>query len=141
MVLLDTMVLSELRKRSRNPGLISWIASLPTNDLFVSVVSIGEIQRGIEMKRNQDPAFARSLADWLDRVLMSYQERSLPIDLSTVRRWGRLGAALGHRGADLMVAATALQRALTVATRNLRGTNWKRLARSRSYTIAAVSEP
>lgn len=120
MFLLDTVALSELRKRDRNPGLVAWISGRPTADLFLSVVTIGEIQRSIALQRVKDAAFAAMLASWLDRVLAAYGERILPFDLETARRWGELSAALGHDGADLMIAATGLNHGLTVVTRNLR---------------------
>lgn len=120
MYLLDTVVLSELRRRDRNPGLVAWIAGRPTADLFVSVVTIGEIERGIALQRSKDADFAKRLAAWLDQVLTIHAERILPFDLGAARRWGRLSADLGHDGADLMIAATGLERGLTVVTRNLR---------------------
>ena len=90
MILLDTMVLSELRKSHPNPKVMAWLQQLPTNDVFISVISIGEIERGI----------------------------SKAADIA--RRCGRLSAELGHDGADLLIAATAAAHRLTVATRNLR---------------------
>ena len=69
MFLLDTDVLSDLRRRERNPRLVRWVSSQRTADLYLSVVSIGEIERGIARKRSRDPAFARVLAGWLDTVL------------------------------------------------------------------------
>ena len=120
MILLDTVILSELRKRQRDPGLAAWVAAQRSGDLFVSVVTIGEIQRGIDLQRSKDPPFAAALADWLDRLLIGYAERILGFDLGMARRWGRLAADLGHDSADLMIAATALERGLTVVTRNVR---------------------
>ena len=120
MFLIDTMVLSELRRRERDPGVVSWIASQRQEDCFLSVVSIGEIERGISKRRVADPAFARQLADWLDALLRLHGQRLLPVDLAIARRWGQLSAALGHQGADLLIAATAQEHGLTVVTRNLR---------------------
>ncbi|MFM7313579.1 MAG: type II toxin-antitoxin system VapC family toxin [Cyanobium sp.] len=120
MFLIDTMVLSELRRRQRDPGVAAWIASQRQEDCFLSVVSIGEIERGIARRRSADPAFARQLADWLDQLLRLHGDRLLPVDLGTARRWGQLSAQLGHDGADLLIAATALKHGLTVVTRNLR---------------------
>ena len=120
MFLLDTVILSELRKRQRDRGLAAWVAAQRSGDLFVSVVTIGEIQRGIDLQRSKDPPFAAALADWLDRLLIGYAERILGFDLGMARRWGRLAADLGHDSADLMIAATALERGLTVVTRNVR---------------------
>jgi len=119
MFLIDTVTLSELRKRERDPKVVAWFERQRTADLFLSVISIGEIERGIARQRATDPGFASALAAWLDRVLTLYGERILPFDLRAARRWGALSAALGHDSADLMIAATALENALTVVTRNV----------------------
>jgi len=118
--LIDTMVLSELRRRQRDPGVVAWIGAQRQEDCFLSVVSIGEIERGIARQRSADPAFAQQLAAWLDQLLRLHEQRLLPVDLATARRWGQLSAELGHDGADLLIAATALEHGLTVVTRNLR---------------------
>ena len=120
MFLIDTMVLSELRRRQRDPGVVAWIRNQRQEDCFLSVVSIGEIERGIARRRSADPAFAEQLAAWLDQLLRLHDQRLLPVDLATARRWGQLSADLGHDGADLLIAATALEHGLTVVTRNLR---------------------
>ncbi len=119
MFLIDTVVLSELRRLKRNPTVVTWFERQRTADLFVSVISIGEIERGIARQRPTDPAFAGALAVWLDKLLALYGERILPFDLQMARRWGALSAALGNESADLMIAATALENGLTVVTRNV----------------------
>ncbi len=119
MYLIDTVVLSELRKPQRDVRLAAWIARQRTTDLFVSVVTIGEIERGIARQRATDPDFAAALATWLDRMLALYGERVLPLDLQIARRWGQLSAALGNDSADLTISATALEHGLTVVTRNV----------------------
>ena len=119
MFLLDTVVLSELRKRQRDPAVVMWIAAQRSADLFVSVISIGEIERGIALQQTKDPRFAEALGLWLDRVIALYGDRILPFDLNVARRWGRLSAAIGNDSADLMIAATALEHGLTVVTRNV----------------------
>jgi toxin FitB len=118
MYLIDTVTLSELRKRERDRMVVTWFEQQRTTDLFVSVITIGEIERGIARQRVTDPAFAGALAAWLDRVLALYGERIVPFDLRTARRWGALSAGLGNDCADLMIAATALEHGLTVVTRN-----------------------
>ena len=120
MYLIDTMVLSELRLRQRNPGVVAWISNQRQEDCFLSVVSIGEIERGIARKRSSDAGFATQLAEWLDQLLRLYGDRLLPVDVGVARRWGLLSAEIGHDSADLLIAATALERGLTVVTRNLR---------------------
>ena len=119
MFLIDTVTLSELRRRQRDPVVVAWFERRRTADLFLSVISIGEIERGIARQRATDQAFADALAAWLDRVLGLYGERVLPFDLRAARRWGALSAALGNDSADLMIAATALEHGLTVVRRNV----------------------
>ena len=102
-LLLDTDILSALRRRSRNPSVVAWLESQRTADLHLSVVTIGEVERGIARQRDRDPAFARELADWLDKVLTWYGDRVLAVDTGTARRWGpALPAARAHerRSAD-----------------------------------------
>lgn len=120
MFLIDTMVLSELRRRQRDPGVVAWIRAQRQEDCFLSVVSIGEIERSIARRKTADPAFAAQLADWLDQLLWLHGQRLLPVDLATARRLGQLSADPGHHGTDLLIAATALEHGLTVVTRNLR---------------------
>jgi hypothetical protein len=119
MFLIDTVTLSELRRRERDPKVVKWFERQRTADLFLSVVSIGEIERGIARQRAIDPGFAGALAEWLDRVVTLYGERIVPFDLRAARRWGALSAAFGNDSADLMIAATALENGFTVVTRNV----------------------
>ena len=120
MFLLDTDVLSAFRRRDRRPDAVQWLEAQRNVDLHLSVVTIGEIERGITQQERRDPAFAAELASWLDRVLAWYGDRILPVNVLTARRWGQLSATLGHAGADLLIAATALEHGLTVITRNVR---------------------
>lgn len=120
MFLLDTVVLSELRKRERNVGLTQWIIGKNDGELFISVVTVGEIERGIRQQRTKDNVFAQRLADWLEQLLLSYADRILPITTPIARRWGQLSADLGRADADILIASTALEHGLTVVTRNER---------------------
>jgi hypothetical protein len=120
MYLLDTVVLSELRKRDRHPGVMRWLSDKPADAIFLSAVTIGEIERGIARQRSHDPAFAEALESWLDRTVHVYGDRILAVDTAVARRWGQLSARLGHHGADLLISATALEHALIVVTRNVR---------------------
>lgn len=118
MFLLDTVVLSELRKQHADRSVVAWMERQRPTDVFLSVITIGEIERGIALRQASSPGFAQALAVWLDRVLSLYGGRILPFDVSAARRWGALSAALGSQSPDLQIAATALERGLTVVTRN-----------------------
>jgi predicted nucleic acid-binding protein len=120
MILLDTVVLSELRKARPSPGVINWLSRQRDSELFLSVVSLGEIERGIERKRSSDPAFAAVLERWLDDLVNLYGDRILPVTPVIARRWGSLSARIGNDSADLLIAATAITHGLQVATRNVR---------------------
>ncbi len=120
MILLDTVVLSELRKSRPAPAVLEWLGTFREEELFLSVVSLGEIERGIALKRAHDPQFATLLADWLDVLQRSHADRILPVTPAIARRWGNLSARLGNGGADLLIAATALTHGLSVATRNVK---------------------
>ncbi len=118
MILLDTVIVSELRKARPNPRVMAWMRGLRETDVFLSVVTIGEIERGISKVRDSD--FALALTRWLEELLRFYGDRILPVTPDVARRWGRLSADIGHEGADLLLAATAAAHGLTVATRNVR---------------------
>lgn len=118
--LLDTVVLSELRKRNRNPGIESWIPTVRHSQLFLSVVTFGEVERGISRQKKENPQFAETLAEWIETILRHYHDRILPVDARISRRWGQLSDQLGHGGVDLLIAATALEHGLIVVTRNVR---------------------
>ena len=120
MYLLDTMVLSELRRWRPDPSLVNWLEHVRPTDVYLSVVTIGEVEKGIDKQQRRDPAFAGRLAVWLDGVLRYYAARILAIDVNVARRWGRLADAHGHAGADLLIAATAIEHGLAVVTRNVR---------------------
>lgn len=118
--LVDTDVLSLLRRRERHPALADWLAGLEDDGLFLSVVTIGEIERGVALKRASDPIFADALTDWLDVTIRVFGDRVLDVTPAVARAWGRLSAEVGHGGADLLIAATARVHGLTVVTRNVR---------------------
>ena len=120
MFLIDTDVLSALRRRERYPQIARWMSRQREGDLYLSVVSIGEIERGIIRQQRSNPDFARTLALWLDSVIKLYGEQILGVNLAVARRWGQLSAGIGNDSADLLVAATALEHGLSVVTRNVR---------------------
>jgi toxin FitB len=118
LILLDTMVWSEFRKSRPHPKVSAWFRVQTASDLYLSVISIGEIERGIS--RASDRVFAAELSAWLEDTLRFYADRILPVTPDIARRWGRLSAELNHDDVDLLIAATAASHRLTVATRNVR---------------------
>lgn len=118
MFLLDTVIVSELRQRQPDRGVLGWVSAQQEDHLYLSVLTLGEIERGIEKRRKGGPEFADALAAWLENLTRLYADRILPVTPSVARRWGRLSAQLGHESADLLIAATALSYGLTVVTRN-----------------------
>jgi predicted nucleic acid-binding protein len=119
MYLLDTVVLSELRKKRPNANVVAWIGTVADAELYVSAATVVEIEFGIGRQRTLDPPFAEALAGWLDTMLRVYGDRVLPITVQIARRWGTLVAEIGNRDLDLAIAATALEEGLTVVTRNV----------------------
>ena len=118
MYLLDTNVVSELRKRKPHQDVVEWIRGAPEESLFLSVVSVGEIQAGIEITREQDPRKAAEIEDWLTNVAQTYN--IVPADAPIFRRWAQLmHRRPDHHLEDALIAATALVRGMTVVTRNI----------------------
>lgn len=120
-LLLDTNVLSELRKGSRcDPNVLRWMATVDETELHTSAVVLGELNRGIERVRPRDPDFAASLERWLKRTMDAMGERILPIDRPVALAWGRIAAPRTVPPIDGLLAATALVHNLTLVTRNVR---------------------
>lgn len=119
MYILDTNVLSAVRRPDRAPQVAAWLQGKPDEALFLSVITLGEIARGIRQQDRRDPAFARDLQLWLDRTVLLFSDRILSFGAEDARIWGRLSAEIGHAGADLMIAATALHHGATVVTGNV----------------------
>lgn len=119
MYLLDTDVISAVRRPARAPQVSAWLRGRAEAELFLSVVTLGEIERGIRAQERANPPFAADLRAWVDRTVRLFSDRILPFDAEAARTWGRLSADIGHGGADLMIAATALARGATVVTGNL----------------------
>lgn len=119
--LVDTNVLSELRKGDRaNEGVRSWFASAEDDDLFTSVLVLGEVRRGIESIRRRDAPAALALEQWLSRLTATFSDRVLPVDAQVADRWGRLNVPDPIPTVDGLLAATALAHDLVLVTRNTR---------------------
>jgi toxin FitB len=117
--LLDTNVVSELRRLRPHGAVLAWLRDVPDSDLHLSAVTLGELQAWVEITREQDPAKAAEIEGWLDQVAATYNV--LAMDARTFRCW----ACLTHRRSntlieDAMIAATAVVHNLTVVTRNVR---------------------
>ena len=119
MYLLDTNIVSELRRARPHGAVLAWFGSTTDEDLHLSVVTVGEIQAGIEITRERDEDKAAEIEDWLGQVVQTYN--MLSMDARTFRVWARLM----HRKSDkliedAMIAATAIVHNLTVVTRNVK---------------------
>ena len=117
--LLDTNVISEIRKGARgDPGVVRW-AGRRQDDVWLSVLTVGEIRRGIEMKRRKDEVTALHLEVWLQGLLGSFESRILPVDGRVAEVWGRLNVPDPNPTVDTLLAATAIVHGLTLVTRNV----------------------
>jgi predicted nucleic acid-binding protein len=117
--LLDTNVLSELRKGHRtNASVTAWYATTDSQELFTSVLVIGEIRQGVEKKRGMDPIFASKLENWLRGIIRDYQSRILAVTLEVGELWGSLCLNQTVSEPDGLIAATALFHNLTLVSRN-----------------------
>ncbi len=117
--LIDTNVISEVRKGARcDANVAAWYAAIEDDDLYLSVLVLGEIRRGIERARAGEPAKARALEQWLSVVSRSFGNRILPVDQRVAEEWGRIRAKRSAPVIDALLAATARVYDLTLATRN-----------------------
>lgn len=118
MFVLDANVISAVRRPDRAPSVAAWLRGRAESELFLSVVILGEIERGIRKQERRSPDFAADLHVWTDRTMTLLADRILPFGAEDARIWGRLSADLGHDGADLVIAATALAHGAAVVTGN-----------------------
>ena len=115
--LLDTNIVSDLRKR-RAP-VVQWISDKTSAQLFISVLTLGEIARGVTMKARRDPASAAHLGAWLERTRTTFADRVIEVSEDIAVEWGRLSVARTRSDIDGLIASTAIVHGLTIVTRNV----------------------
>ncbi len=117
--LLDTNVVSELRRRRPDEAVLGWFDRATASELYLSVLTIGELRQGIESLRRRDPRGAEALESWHTGLLSAYADRIVPVDAAVADRWGRLNVPDRVPVVDGMLAATALVHGWTLVTRNI----------------------
>jgi predicted nucleic acid-binding protein len=117
--LLDTNVVSEIRKKAPDPGVSAWLASVPDDELFLSVLVVGEIRQGIERLARRDLAQAEIFEQWLSLLVQAYGDHIVPITARVAEAWGRLNVPDPVPVVDGLMAATALVHDWTLVTRNV----------------------
>jgi predicted nucleic acid-binding protein len=118
--LLDTNIVSELRKRNPDSQVLAWYGTVRPEDLYLSVLTIGEIRRGVEQLRRRDPVRAARMEWWLTGLRTSYRNRILEVDANIAEEWGRINVPNPLPVIDGVLAASAIVRGWTLVTRNVR---------------------
>ena len=118
--LIDTNIISEVRKGDRcEPNVAAWYASIDDRDIYLSVLVLGEIRKGVERARAHDSGRARALEAWLSVVRESFGDRVLAVDQKVADEWGRMSAKRPVSSIDALLAATAKIHKMTLVTRNV----------------------
>jgi predicted nucleic acid-binding protein len=117
--LLDTNVLSETRRRKADERVMAFLSGAEPTALYISALTLGELRKGVALKRRTDPDAAQKLSGWVDGLEFSFADRILGIDAATARHWGDWSAERPRPVIDTLLAATAVQRDLTLVTRNV----------------------
>jgi predicted nucleic acid-binding protein len=118
--LLDTNVLSETRKKRADAGVISFLQAAEASSLYISVLTLGELRKGVAKKKLEDPEAARRLAEWVDGLEFSFADRMIGIDTAIARLWGDWSGNRPRAVVDTLLAATAVKHGLSLVTRNIR---------------------
>jgi predicted nucleic acid-binding protein len=118
--LLDTNIISERQRPRPDPGVVDWLRATPGHHLYVSVLVVGELRRGIEALRRRDPGRAWAPQLWLRELVTTYNDRILPVSVAVAEQWGKLGVPDRLPAVDALLAATARVHDLTIVTRNVK---------------------
>lgn len=118
--LLDTNVLSETRKKKADAGVISFLEAAEASTLYISVLTLGELRKGVAKKKLEDSEAAKRLTGWLEGLEFSFADRILSVDAAIARLWGDWSGERPRPVVDTLLAATAVLHELTLVTRNVR---------------------
>ena len=116
--LLDTNILSETRKKQADEKVVAFLTSADPSSIYISILTLGELRKGVAQKRRTDPATAASLAAWVDGLEFGFANHILAVDTATAKVWGELSAQRPRPVIDTLLAATAIVHELTFVTRN-----------------------
>lgn len=118
--LLDTNVISETRETRPDSGVMAFLASTDSAALFLSVLTLGELRKGVKARHKTDPAAADLLGAWVDTIETTFADRLLGVDRATARLWGEFSSARSLPVIDTLIAATAIRHGIALVTRNMR---------------------
>jgi predicted nucleic acid-binding protein len=117
MYLVDTNVISEARRKA--PQAVAWLRAAPPSAIYLSVITLGEIMKGIALKERSDRQAAGHLSEWLQRLRLEFSDRILPVSDQVAIEWGRIAALRPRGDCDGLIAATAQVHDLILVTRNV----------------------
>ncbi|WP_353069872.1 type II toxin-antitoxin system VapC family toxin [Tunturibacter empetritectus] len=116
--LLDTNVLSETRKKRPDERVLAFLSNAAPTALYLSCLSVGELRKGVALKRNSDPSAAKAIAGWVDGLEMNFADRILSVDTASAKLWGEWSVQRPRPVIDTLLAATAVVHGLVFVTRN-----------------------
>lgn len=121
MLILNIDILWALRRPDQQPRMIQWLAQQRDENLFLSVITVGELEQAVVRQEGLNQSLARDLREWIGRTITLFSDRLLPIGSTEAQVWGQLSARLGHSSAGLLIAATALAQQGAVVTGDITG--------------------